>query len=124
MSMISKELLSEVLGLKKIESISTNLRQIQEGIYGHAKENEIAYLAKNQWYLLNIHELAHKCKEWALKNEFWLKSSVNNITEFCEDEAYCDILDFEHSLDDFYLGGDTEPEAIFKACQWILENKD
>ena len=76
--MISKELLSEVLETKAWDiKISNNIL--------------ICLIGDGSEYRLNIHELAHKCKEWACTYKYLLES------------------------------GSTEPEAIFKACQWILD---
>lgn len=108
---ISAGLLSEVLG---------------KNILGHQtvvdKDNEIFTIAKEigECEYINIHELAHKCKEWANKKGFILKSST------LEYFADCDIKtinnnDYEPNP---YMTDKTESEAIFKACEWILkENK-
>lgn len=63
---------------------------------------------------INVHELSHKCKEWAYTNGY--KISVERIDESRDG--------FEHK---WYLGvnshywfhGTTEPEAVFKACEWV-----
>ena len=58
--MISKELLSEVLGAgvefneEDVPLLNTVRYEIVRGLGARGKAN------------LNIHELAHKCKEWAL----------------------------------------------------------
>ena len=62
----------------------------------------------------NIYELAHRCKEWAAyRHECFInifqKTSYNKYTA---------------KLDGKVFQSDTEPEAIFKACQWILDNKE
>ena len=75
-------------------------------------------------YEYNIYELAHKCKEWALSKGYILMSSPRTSTSF----ATCEFCkngecDYEDDLwNDFRA--DTKPEAIFKACQWILNNKE
>ncbi len=101
--MISKELLSEVLG----------------------KEYDVKHITiqgTTVWYdnyescTINIYELAHLCKEWALKyniliiaykHDFAVAKISNNITG--------------KRVSDSMFSSDTEPEAIFKACQWILK---
>ena len=94
--MITKELLSEVLGVYKI---------IEP--YGNILVWEWDKSYSNNNCSINIYELAHKCKEWALQYDYTILSS----------KGYATI-----SGKVFY--DKTEPEAIFKACQWILENKD
>lgn len=110
--MISKELLSEVLCIKysfKIEDYNeSNLNNLEWW------QNEIY---KEQMHTINIYELAHKCKEWA-------KNVYNNIDFMVYGRGQCDLTIFTQPDDIKYnFNADTEPEAIFKACQWILENK-
>lgn len=108
--MISKELLSEVLGRKVIEvsdlQYANNCLNIcgEEGIFLGA---------------YNIHELAHKVKEWAYSIGYGLTSSYSTSDG---GKWMCTIHEYEveyHSA----KHSDTETEAIFKAGQWILDNK-
>ena len=117
---ISKELLSEILKVE-IEDLSKA-----------KKENEIGYKIKNGWYSsINIYELAHKCKEWA-----WDKFKIDIL--IIKDGGK---LDANHWRRKVYLqnGSKTiyfleshsndipfhnDNIAMFKACQWLLENKD
>ena len=112
--MISKELLSVVLGIPLPHiryNDTTNLYEIfkedlfnwSDGSYGRWSNLEV-----------NIYELAHECKEWAISKE-WILHEVRNLKEY--------IIyfggDYREPSDDFRA--ETEPEAIFKACQWILD---
>jgi len=71
---------------------------------------------------INICELAHKCKEWARTNNYNLDSGVHGMNKelwFCFAEYSLpdninETCKYEH----------TEPEAIFAACEWILEQGD
>jgi len=69
---------------------------------------------------INIYELAHKCKVWAHTNNRELLSGIHNNI------GYCEIRNLNrnnpHNKLDHYAN--TEPKAIFAACQWILENLD
>ena len=102
--MISKELLSEV--------INQNVKVIV------LKENTVFYQCEDGFDdLINIHELAHKCKEWAL-------SVYDSIDFMVYGRSQCDITIFTQPDDIKYnFNADTEPEAIFKACEWILKDK-
>lgn len=108
--MISKELLSEVLG---IEVISVQVISITvHYAYKNVEDKEI--IDK-----LNIHYVAHKCKEWARHNKFRLVGwyRIGKSKDYKIDVHNHDMCIYESS-------SKTEPEAIFKACQWILDNKD
>ena len=106
--MISKELLSEVMDVKVFKCFVNN------GICSYHDE----YFYKD----INIYELAHKCKEWASINSYALESSVH-MQPKRSSVAGCQIH-WRYETEDLpYFEADTEPEAIFKACEWIMENK-
>ena len=105
----SKELLSEVLGrdVDKVKGIEANTL-----IYG--------CVHSDGWYdEINTYELAHKCKEWAKLKYFididshsgcarWGAEAVshNGRPSVCYEQVFI---------------GRTETDAIFKACEWIME---
>lgn len=70
---------------------------------------------------INIHELAHKCKEWAWEKGHSLCTTplmANDSIIYCWDEL-------ERSKDEtISIKAHSVPEAIFKACEWILANKE
>lgn len=114
--MISKELLNAVypdeLSIVNADSISCRLKESQLIVkckYLHTKLRPTFYY--------NIYELAHKCKEWALNLGYILYSTIYGY------ECYIDSRSFIDNTPIRFLAG-SEPEAIFKACQWILDNKD
>ena len=112
--MISKELLSEVLGKDAYP-------------YDYAQNGRVLRYAFfesiNRKRYINIYELAYKCKEWAYKQGFVILSGHSAYSIglfFCSckgwlSENYDKQIEINHK---------TEPEAIFQACQWILDNKD
>lgn len=128
---ISKELLSAVLEfqIKKLDfhRMSADKKEVEFGFILENEEN-----IQNVFHM-NIHELAHKSKKWAIKID--IKDSINNyiLVSFirsnglysevllCEQHPTC-YVDTKCPVEEFCA--DTEPEAIFKACQWILDNKD
>ena len=105
MTEISKELLSEVLDCN-----CTEIYPIQD--------NELAYQAFGVSYI-NIYELAHKCKEWAYKRGFlyWYENSglFIKIMYSCKVDFVIDIGEYKKPF---------EIDIDFKACQWILDNKE
>lgn len=100
--MISKTLLTVVLG-KTIIKLKL-------------KNNKIVYVGGNtqKRKKINIYELAHKCKEWAFKNNRELYSSSR---------GHCYISNLNRNnpsnIIDHYA--ETEIEAIIKACEYILQ---
>ena len=117
--MISKELLSQIENLD-IFSVEFLDKENIIHICGNYKDTEI-----HTEYSINIHELAFKCKAWALTKEFELHSKLEydnkgmcNIERFKVHPgmSYREIIKYTYS--------DSEPEAIFKACEWILEQEE
>ena len=100
--MISKELLSEIMD-DKVKSI----RIMNDTIFIYFENN-------NQEYFIDIYELAYKCKVWAYNNSYTLRSQLK--------VCYCRFPN-HNDIEEKIFKADTEPEAIFKACQWILENR-
>lgn len=64
---------------------------------------------------IDIHRVAHICKEWALEHDCELLSCVKS-----KDRAICNIYSDKYDCK-FTHYAETEPEAVFKACSWILE---
>ena len=103
---ISKKLLSEVL-------------EINENLISDASidEFECRYydVEDDKYYSCNIYELAHKCKEWALKQGYYLHSHTKEYND-----CRCIVKSLDNITQQFSCEMDTEVEAIFKACQWIM----
>ena len=119
--MISKELLSEVLG-------------VEVNIFDVDKKNDLVFEYKNDGTYgdtdikinkdfigtyINIYELAHKCKEWANSIGYKMESGTNCLIGYSA--STCRSM-----TDDGWtvFQSDTEPEAIFKACEWILRREN
>jgi hypothetical protein len=120
--MISKELLSEVLGLDvyeddkkfsellKINSISDNVNYNIRFLKDI--ENGWTEAIGNRW--INTHELDYKCKEWALDNGYEFVEDIN-VNRHSIRIYNCGILVYE-KFENYRLS----PSDTFKACQWIL----
>ena len=108
--MISKELLSEVLGEKKyiVEHLGDKNNSFRIVIdNGDDFEEEV----------LNVYELSHYCKEWLLYKN--IQFSYRTLERRLESD-----LNHFAELDDRYgFHAESEIEAIFKACQWVLEKR-
>ncbi|MFA5040056.1 MAG: hypothetical protein WC464_00280 [Bdellovibrionales bacterium] len=108
--MISKELLREVWKWKYATIKDCRVA---------GKHIEVTFNETNSKDKINIYELVHKCKEWAMNQQYSLRSEIyRNGCGYvlCEPRT--------SGLKDSSFTGSTEPESIFKACQWILDNKD
>ena len=110
--LISKKLLSEVLGEKdyRIEMFD-NTRKIS--IIRTIVVIPTTYGNSN----INIYELQHLCKEWARKHGY-NTHSVRNVKEYV---VYLSGDRVEPSED---YRSSSEPDAVFQVCEWILEQKD
>ena len=102
---ISKELMGEILNLN-ITYIEHCNNSIVYKISVYDREEEI-----------NIYELAHKCKEWAYENGYYLTIYNDAIDIILQ--TNCKMV--ENITNGSYR---YSPRLIFKACQWILDNKD
>lgn len=117
--MISKELLSEVLNEHRVildYEVSICGKELH---YGHVDIEEDGFV--------NIYELAHKCKEWALTNGYHINTLLydDGATRiYTHGIAIVHYSDEKSNYNEvFSCEADTEPEVVFKACQWILENR-
>jgi hypothetical protein len=111
--MVSKKILDAVLGL--------NIRQFE--IVGNDIIYQVFEMSKDE--KINIYELAHKCKEWAVMlqpNKQALSSYPRwgNHKDYPETNGHYYIC--QHLVTGVQFEAETEPEAIFKACEWILDN--
>ena len=119
--MISLELLRCVADSREISVVSANGNRVSFSGVG-----KIGSFNNS----INIYELAHKCKEWARRNGLLLTTCPYEIyNQYCGNDddystytCYVNISQHENGIDyDFEVTADTEPEAIFKACQNILD---
>jgi len=117
-----KELLSEIYNIENCR-IS---RKVEN--YAIINDNTIAikFYMEDGHKHVNIYELAHKCKEWAYRNKYVISSGLSKATD--------DTIEYDCIIEHFntyycqedknahkQFVSDTEQEAIFQACKWILE---
>lgn len=117
---ISKELLGEVLGIKTI-MMNTILEPGNKVGYLVYSSQNTSQEVKNNHKQINIYELAHKCKEWAKSKEFIIHSSPTQKIEYTAIVQSFDFNKFYYGQNQFYAL--SEYEAIFEACQWILDQR-
>ena len=103
---ISKELLSEVLETKAFDIEISN-------------STVVCLIGNGSEYRININELAHKCKEWAASKGYYIYSGVSF------DNSGHSYITLSTSISKRLItfSEDTEPESIFKACQWVMEKQ-
>ena len=104
---ISKELLSEVLKLEVVKHSLFNKLNNSFNITYMPSEDSL----KSRWMPINICEFAFMCKEWALKQGYFIYST-NEL-------SFIKTFSLE-TIETFSNGKDTEIECILKACEWIL----
>ena len=108
-----KELLSEVLELKRIDEI-------------YIEDNILYFCELNKG--INTYELAHKCKEWAMNKGFQIISGLSDEPAYRkqDEKAYTKVLwyegdDIHREYKDMYFMANTEVEAIIKASEYVLK---
>jgi len=111
--MISKELLSEVLGVE-VKYLETDIKKINDNINATIQGGSIAYYVVDEWKYINIYELASKCKELALKNDWVIKTSIYGVNKIAEAEIF-------NGVSFHIFEACTEPEAVFNAITYIME---
>lgn len=113
-TIVSKELLSEVLE-EDIFSIEEGISYIVGGY-----DTLLHYKTSSRFDIcrtINIYELLHQCKMWALKNGYKLQDYANSIVIVNLN------MNIEYAVIDDNFNNAYDTERFFKACQWILENK-
>lgn len=138
--MISKELLSEVLGYRVANFSHNGLTNGEIGknfmLHINPKQREdrpsSCVIAKES---INIYELAHKCKEWAHKKEYYVNSGqMDRHSGKNSNKWFATIFNPYGKIGEERSGSlygremtrtifaDTEVEAILKACEWVLKD--
>jgi|SaaInlStandDraft_4_1057021.scaffolds.fasta_scaffold02351_24 hypothetical protein len=101
--MINPELLSLVIN-RKLRFVNEDDLEKDTIIYG--------VFTTDEWLSISKGELAHLCKQWAYRHHEQLWSCIDE-----KRGAICRVNNVEQT--EFYA--ETEPEAVFKCCLWILE---
>lgn len=119
--MITTELLSAVLGLKvhKVIGLDGSTNQLRYSIYPSKGDDPSDYT-----FPINIYELAHKCKEWAYTQGYIISSGLTPVLGVNRDgwaEVFSSSTPLDGKLHTFKQL--SEPEAVFAACQWLLEQQ-
>lgn len=107
---ISKELLSEVLGIHTILMCPIIEPGNNIGYLVYGSQNTLEEVRRNHKQI-SIYEFAFKCKEWALKQGYFIYST-NEL-------SFIKTFSLE-TIETFSNGKDTEIECILKACEWLL----
>jgi len=122
---ISKRLLSKVLQVEVIGVYTTNDTEKCFDLGLVCGKNDVVIEDTVTVNIYNIHELAYKCKEWCYLDGYEIVSRIRKPDTYRDD----DRLDYGYEvykqgdLIEYQWWIDTEPGAVFKACQWILDNR-
>ena len=102
----------------KIDSI----KQHESGYHKNFVQNTMIMIKgtardNRSWDMdINLYQLMHVCKAWAHNNNFWLSSCfTGEVKMYNVGETY----PFKTLHTEI-----TEPEGVFAACTWILEQKN
>jgi hypothetical protein len=113
---ISKELLSEVLGqeVSDVEVIGNKVNYICPN-YETEEDGESVYI--NLGTNINIYELAHKCKVYVYKNYGYkiIDEPYISLIYNCGSRLKFKICDYQENM--------FSEKRTIKACQWILDNE-
>ncbi len=111
--MISKKLLSKVLDLDIYKCQFANPRVT--AYFESAEQKKPMFI--------NIYELANKCKLWAFNQKFpyCITSRIIDDGKGMWEAETGYGFGVPSSVD---FIADSEPEAIFKACEWILKEQE
>lgn len=119
-NVISKELFTAIMGIKfgtyfcGGEETEKRLWVDDTGSTSFVCWDAVPYTSEISFY-----ELAHRAKVWASDKGYRLMSCQDKDAGYCEVMKAVNYPPVLHS--ETY---DTEQEAIFKACQWVLEKGD
>lgn len=110
---ISKELLSEVYNFEVKDFVQLGTDDVIYEVRFNGLKNGTNY------NIINIYELAHKCKGWALSKDYKLVSLSRECFLYDTQELY----DVSEQLNQWseWFEADSEIEAIIKACEWIIK---
>ena len=121
LNMIPKYLLKEVLFYKEKYKDQTEITRLvpNKNYIEYTSEvtgNPYNYITHDK---INIYELANKCKDYCCFS-FGIKlySEVRKRDSRC-----CISKNRDGEMINKQIIGKTEPEAIFKAAEWVLNNK-
>ncbi|TET91026.1 MAG: hypothetical protein E3J96_00205 [Sulfurovum sp.] len=112
----SKELLREVLDIE----INEKCKVVENKNYILViRYKDTDYGRQNKTLInINIHELAYKCKKWALNEGYELVEGSDVICVYKMSDNTGDEC-FSASTSD----KDFDIERFFRCCEWILEQK-
>jgi hypothetical protein len=120
MELPSVELLNKVLfGFDYMGEIVT---KIYNSEYSKSTSSIIFWYGKKEDDIatINIYELTNKCKEWALTHNYSFETRPYN--DYGHIDWHIAIWKDNIQLLPINLCV-SEPEAIFNACQWLLDSK-
>ena len=108
---ISKELFENVMNIK------INKLQVDEFNYIWINIDS-TYFSRFD----SINNFFFLCKEWVNKNGYRLLSRPISDLIVYEESYHCDVHKLNVMWDDKYesFGGKSEQQAVFDACEWIL----
>ena len=134
MELISENLLSQVLkedlqSLKELNRCDIQINYYRNNLIVTLTNLHYANVvcpSKKDWLSINIYELTHLCKEWAVKRGYIIKTEPY---DYMEDGSfsgtYWSISRIKKTYGSPNCGAnETEFESVVTACEWILNKEE
>ena len=96
-------------------------KELFEAVHGRKVDEHTDLRYKGFLSTLVVNDFFFKCKEWALEQGYILESSFKD-TSICV--VYRIINDGWSKTKETSFSRSSEQQAVFNACQWLLDNKD
>lgn len=115
---VSNELFSKVLNIEDFDS--------NKMVYLLKDWNQLVYTKQEEEFSINIYEFLNKCKEFIVDNQYVLRITyvLYSKTRKLSNVEIILYKNKEHEADYYDMDSKTEIEAVIKACEWVLDNKD
>ena len=113
---ISKELFESAMNINVFYHNDFELDDNRGGIY-YERDNVTNFIHYNDFFF--------RCKEWALGQGYYLASNMYIGGGCCDyfTDASPDCNECGNTTSEL-IHRSSEQQAVFDACQWILENKE
>ena len=131
--MISKELLSEILGIE-VTTVRDDIKSTPDRLYYETSDADTHRAFSPSIPFISVYDLAYRCREWAMTEGY----QVSACRPIVQDDTGVQVINYWYKsyifkfeigsygppeqILNFDVNVRSEPEAVFKACEWILND--